>query len=103
MGIGSLLAAVHDPGHDRFRTVAKLGSGLSEAAWKALRVRLDRDATEVRPRRVDSIITPDVWVTPRIVVEVRADEITRCKGARGQPAGVHDAGRARASRGGTAT
>jgi len=29
------------------------------------------------PRRVDSFITPDVWVEPRIVVEVLADEITR--------------------------
>ena len=30
LGIGSLLAAVYDPAHDRFRTVAKIGSGLSE-------------------------------------------------------------------------
>jgi DNA ligase-1 len=77
LGIGSLLAAVYDPGHDRFRTVAKIGSGLTEAGWRALRASLDRDATRVRPRRVDSLIRPDVWVTPRIVVEVLADEISR--------------------------
>jgi DNA ligase-1 len=77
LGIGSLLAAVYDPSHDRFRTVAKIGSGLSERAWKELRAKLDRDATRVRPRQVDSVITPDVWVVPRIVVEVLADEITR--------------------------
>jgi len=77
LGIGSLLAAVYDPGHDRFRTVAKIGSGLSEAAWKELRRRLDRLATRARPRQVDSLITPDVWVTPKLVVEVLADEITR--------------------------
>jgi DNA ligase-1 len=77
LGIGSLLAAVYDPSHDRFRTVAKIGSGLSERAWKELRAKLDRDATRARPRQVDSVITPDVWVVPRIVVEVLADEITR--------------------------
>ena len=77
LGIGSLLAAVYDPDHDRFRTVAKIGSGPSEAEWKALRKRLDRAAIPARPRRVDSAITPDVWVEPRLVVEVLADEITR--------------------------
>jgi DNA ligase 1 len=77
LGIGSLLAAVYDPSRDRFRTVAKIGSGLSERAWKELRARLDQDATRSRPRRVDSLITPDVWVIPRVVVEVLADEITR--------------------------
>jgi DNA ligase-1 len=77
LGIGSLLAAVYDPEGDRFRTVAKIGSGPSEEQWKALRAQLDREATPTRPRRVDSLITPDVWVEPRFVVEVLADEITR--------------------------
>jgi DNA ligase-1 len=77
LGIGSLLAAVYDPEHDRLRTVAKIGSGASEAEWRALRAQLDRAATTSRPRRVDSLIEPDVWVEPRYVVEVIADEITR--------------------------
>jgi DNA ligase 1 len=77
LGIGSLLAAVYDPKQDRFRTVAKIGSGPSEREWKSLRARLDRLAVRARPSRVDSLITPDVWVEPRLVVEVLADEITR--------------------------
>ncbi len=77
LGVGSFLAAVYDPRRDRFRTVAKIGSGTSEAEWKALRARLDRQAVPSRPRRVDSAITPDVWVEPKIVVEVLADGITR--------------------------
>jgi DNA ligase-1 len=77
LGIGSLLGAVYDPKHDRFRTVAKIGSGPSEKEWTTLRRLLDRNAVSTRPRRVDSLITPDVWVEPRIVVEVLADEITR--------------------------
>jgi DNA ligase-1 len=77
LGIGSLLGAVYDPAHDRFRTVAKIGSGLSDAAWNSLRKRLDADATSARPTRVDSMLVADVWVEPRYVVEVLADEITR--------------------------
>jgi DNA ligase-1 len=77
LGIGSLLVAVYDPEGDRFRTVAKVGSGLSEAGWRALRARLDEDAVEAKPPRVDSLISPDVWVEPCHVVEVRADEVTR--------------------------
>jgi DNA ligase-1 len=77
LGVGSLLAAVYEPRHDRYRTVAKIGSGPSEAEWKALRRQLDRLASSTRPRQVDSRIEPDVWVEPRMVVEVLADEITR--------------------------
>jgi len=77
LGVGSLLGAVYDPRRDRYRTVAKIGSGLSEREWLALRRRMDRLAAPSRPRRVDSAITPDVWIEPRLVAEVLADEITR--------------------------
>jgi DNA ligase-1 len=77
LGIGSLMGAVYDPTHDRFRTVAKIGSGLSDSAWKELRARLKKDALDRKPARVDSLLTPDVWVDPHYVVEVLADEITR--------------------------
>lgn len=77
LGIGSLLTAVYDPDNDRFRTVTKIGSGPTEAEWMDLKRRLDEIRTEGIPRRVDSIIEPDVWVEPRDVVEVQADEITR--------------------------
>jgi DNA ligase-1 len=77
LGIGSLLGAIYDPTHDRFRTVAKIGSGPSEQQWRELRVLLDGQAAASRPRRVDSRLTPDVWVEPKYVVEVLADEVTR--------------------------
>jgi len=77
LGVGSLLGAVYDPRRDRFRTVAKIGSGLSEREWLALRRRMDRLACSSRPRRVDSTIRPDVWIEPKLVAEVLADEITR--------------------------
>lgn len=77
LGIGSLLAACYDPRKDRFRTVAKIGSGLTDIDWKKLRALLDKDALRAKPSRVDSLIEADVWAEPRYVVEVLADEITR--------------------------
>jgi DNA ligase-1 len=77
LGVGSLLAAAYDPRHDRFRTVAKIGSGLTEDAWRSLRRRMDKLASPRCPKRVESKIVPDVWVEPRLVAEVLADEITR--------------------------
>jgi len=38
---------------------------------------LDHIKLEHRHARVDSLITPDVWVEPRYVITVSADEITR--------------------------
>jgi DNA ligase 1 len=77
LGIGSLLCAVYDPQHDRFRTVARLGTGLSEAEWVRLRQLLDAERVETRPLRVDARIVPDVWVEPHYVLEVIAGAITR--------------------------
>ncbi|HEY7636342.1 MAG TPA: ATP-dependent DNA ligase [Gemmatimonadales bacterium] len=77
LGIGSLLGAVYDPAEDRFRTVAKIGSGPSDQQWRELRKLLDSQALRSKPARVDSRITPDVWVAPKYVVEVLADEVTR--------------------------
>ncbi len=76
-GIGALLGAVYDPESDTFKTVAKIGSGLTEEEWVRIRELLDETQMSHRPARVDSIIEPDVWVEPNHVVTVLADEITR--------------------------
>ncbi len=76
-GIGTVLTALYDPGEERFVTVTRLGTGFSEEEWVALRQRLDQDRTTEQPARVDSQLTPDVWVEPRVVIEIQADEITR--------------------------
>lgn len=76
-GIGALLCAVYDKKNDRFRSVGKVGSGLTEAEWAAYRAKLDAIAVEHKPARVDSNMLPDVWVEPKYVMEVQADELTR--------------------------
>lgn len=77
LGIGSLLTAVYDPENDRFRTVSRVGSGLTEEEWVRFREMLDATALPERPKRVDSQLVPDVWVEPRYVIEVIAGTITR--------------------------
>jgi len=76
-GIGSLLGAVYDPNQDRFRTISKIGSGLTDEEWMQMRSLLEQARTDQKPKQVDSIIIPDVWTEPNYVVEVQADEITR--------------------------
>lgn len=75
--IGALLGGVYDPRKDSFQTIAKIGSGLSEENWVRVRRLLDKDRVAHRPARVESRIVPDVWVEPRYVMTVLADEITR--------------------------
>jgi len=75
-GVGALLAGVYDAEHDRFATITKLGTGLSDAEWRQIHERADQLQVDQRPARVDSILVPDVWLKPEVVVEVMADEIT---------------------------
>src|ERR1700738_90748 len=75
-GVGALLAGVYDAEHDRFATITKLGTGLSDAEWRQIHERADKLQVDHRPARVESILTPDVWLEPEVVVEVLADEIT---------------------------
>ena len=75
-GLGAVLAGVYDAEHDRFETITKIGTGLSDAAWRDLHARADKLQVSQRPARVYSLLTPDVWLKPEVVVEVLADEIT---------------------------
>jgi DNA ligase-1 len=75
-GLGSLLAGVYDADSDRFKTITNLGTGLSDVQWREIHQRADKLQVDHKPARVDSIINPDVWLEPEVVVEVLADEIT---------------------------
>jgi DNA ligase-1 len=76
-GLGALLAGVYDSEHDRFDTITKIGTGLSDEGWREIHKRADRLQVPEKPARVRSMLAPDVWLKPEVVVEVLADEITR--------------------------
>jgi DNA ligase-1 len=75
-GLGALLAGVYDAENDRFETITKIGTGLSDAGWREIHQRADKLQVASKPARVRSLLTPDVWLKPEVVVEVLADEIT---------------------------
>jgi DNA ligase-1 len=85
-GIGSLLVSVYDKANDTLPTVTRVASGLSDEGWRDLCRRLDADRIEHPDPRVISVIMPDIWVVPRLVVELQADEVSRSQ--------MHPAGRA---------
>jgi DNA ligase-1 len=76
LGVGALLVGVYDAAADEFKSVTKIGTGLSDEQWREVAERAAPYRAEQRPARVSSKIVPSVWLEPKIVVEVLADEIT---------------------------
>ncbi len=76
LGVGALLVGVYDKDADEFVTVTKIGTGLGDEQWREVGERAAPFRSEERPARVRSTIMPSVWVEPKIVLEVLADEIT---------------------------
>lgn len=78
-GIGALLVGVYDKQQDLFVTVAKIGTGLADEAWREQKKACDAIAVSSQPHNVICAkeLHPDVWVNPQIVCMIRADEITR--------------------------
>lgn len=76
-GIGALLGAIYDDKSDMFRSICKIGSGLTEEKWVEIRKMLDKIKVDKKPKRVDTIIEPDVYCMPKYVFTVMADEITK--------------------------
>lgn len=78
-GIGALLVGVYNKREDRFETIAKIGTGLSDEGFKEIKKRCDAESVLVAPHNVvvAKELTPDVWVSPQIVIVMRADEITK--------------------------
>lgn len=77
-GIGAFLVGVYDSPSDTYRTVAKIGTGLSDELWREMLERCTKLAIKSPPQSylVTDPLKPDVWVKPKLVVEIAADEIT---------------------------
>lgn len=76
-GIGAFLVGVLDT-ENKFLTLAKIGTGLSDEQFKELKIRADQLISDEQPPEyeVAKELRPDVWIKPEIVVEVAADELT---------------------------
>lgn len=78
-GFGALLAAAYNPKDDKYYSLGKVGSGFTEEQMG----QMFKDMSEIKLKEmpdnfvVNSTLYPDVWIEPKIVAEIVADEITR--------------------------
>lgn len=77
-GIGAFLVGVFNKNEDRFETVAKIGTGLTDDEWVELKKKCDALKVLEQPHNVVCAreLAPHVWCAPELVVLIRADEIT---------------------------
>lgn len=78
-GIGDFLIGIYDEKTDKYLTMAKIGTGLSDEEWRKMKKLIDEIRITDKPENYDvsKIMNVDVWAKPKIVVEVKADEITK--------------------------
>ncbi len=78
-GIGAFLVGVYDDKKEKFVTIAKIGTGLTDEEWRELKGKSEKLVTKGKQEDylVDKMMDCDVWLSPQLVVEIRADEITK--------------------------
>jgi len=78
-GISAFLVGVYDSKDSLFKTVSKIGTGLTDAQWREMKSRCDALRVKGQPKgtEVPKDLVPDVWVEPKMVVAIRSDEITK--------------------------
>jgi len=76
-GIGQFLAGVIDG--EQIKTVTKVGTGLSDKDFKELYKRLSKIKVNEKPKEYEAHkdLEPDFWVSPEVVVELAADDLTK--------------------------
>lgn len=86
-GIGGFLVGVYNEDLDCYQSVAKVGSGVKDEEWSIFKAELDKHRVEKLPDnyQVRKPMLPDVIISPKIVAEIDADEITLSKN---HPAGI---------------
>src|SRR5258708_5706699 len=61
-GAGALLVGLYDKERDMFVTVTRIGTGLTDDEWRSIKEKAKGLDVDHKPARVDSLITPSVWV-----------------------------------------
>lgn len=79
LGIGAFLVGVYNKEQDSFESVAKVGTGMTDIEFIDLKLRCDKVAIMSKMTNVNvaKSLYPDVWTSPKIVCEIRADDITK--------------------------
>lgn len=79
LGVGAILGAIYNEKRDTFDAICKIGTGMGDELLKEINTKLQdiqiKDMSK-NVKVVDNLI-PDVWVLPKYVITVDADEITK--------------------------
>ncbi|MDE1820258.1 MAG: ATP-dependent DNA ligase [Euryarchaeota archaeon] len=73
---GALLVSVFDPKEETFPTLCKVGTGFDDSSLERFTNELRSKQVKDRPEEVVSTLTPDVWIDPSTVLELRGAELT---------------------------
>ena len=73
---GTYLLASHDDRGSVYTSVAKVGTGFSDADLERLPKLLKPFESHVKPPGVESNMVPEIWFRPHMVIEVIAAELT---------------------------
>ncbi len=78
-GVGAFLVGVYDKKEDSFKTISKIGTGLTDEEWQELAARGKGLAVSEKPKNynVNKTMGCDVWLRPKLVGEFKADELTK--------------------------
>lgn len=78
-GLGAILVGIYDEKADTYKTVAKLGTGLTDDEWRLMFEQSQKLISPTKPTlyEVTDLMKADVWVKPKIVLEIKADELTK--------------------------
>ena len=70
---------MYNSNSQKFETVAKIGTGLTDEEWKEIKQDIDKIKTKELPRdfEVKKEMNCNVWARPKLVVEIMADEVTK--------------------------
>ncbi|MEK7112000.1 MAG: ATP-dependent DNA ligase, partial [Patescibacteria group bacterium] len=76
-GVGAFLVGVREG--EKFKSVSKIGTGLTDEQWRELNKRMKKLEVREKPKEyeVHKNLETDTWARPSLVVEILADEITR--------------------------
>jgi DNA ligase-1 len=76
-GIGAFLVGI--PDREKILTVSKIGTGLTDLQWREMYKRIEKIKVSQKPKEyiVNKNLYPDVWCEPKLVVEIKADTITK--------------------------
>ena len=78
-GVGAFLIGVYDQKSDSYKTISKVGTGLTDEEWRQLVASGQELVVSEKPKNYDvnKVMNCDVWLKPKLVGVFRADQITK--------------------------